>query len=73
MVAGLVIKGSDLGREYSWHAIRRRGLRYDPQRDGEAFAPRDLIAEDLQQEILMGHCLLARQGEALGQRVEHAR
>ena len=45
----------------------------DPERDGEAVAPRDFVAEDLQQEILMRHLLLAREREPLGQRVEHAR
>jgi hypothetical protein len=43
------------------------------KRDREAVAPRDFVAEDLQQEILMRELLLARQREALGQRVEHAR
>ena len=36
------------------------------QRDGEAVAPRDFVAEDLQQQILMRHLLLARQRERSG-------
>jgi len=45
----------------------------DAERDGEAVAPRDFVAEDLQQEILMRELLLARPREAIGQRIEHAR
>jgi hypothetical protein len=43
------------------------------QRDGETLAPCDFVAEDLQQEILVRHLLLARECEALGEGVEHAR
>ena len=42
------------------------------QRDGGAVAARDLVAEDEEQEVLVRHLLLARQDEALGQRVEQA-
>ena len=45
----------------------------DAQRDGEAVAPRDLIAEDEEQEVLVRHLLLTGERESLGQRVEHAR
>jgi hypothetical protein len=31
------------------------------------------VAEHLQQQIVMGHLLLARECQPLGQRVEHAR
>ena len=44
-----------------------------PQGDREAVAAGGFVAEDLQQEILMRHLLLARERESLGQRVEHAR
>ena len=54
------------------HVRIQAGL-LDPQRDGEAVAPRDFVAEDLEQQIVMRHLLLAREREPLGQRVEHAR
>jgi len=47
------------------HGRIQAGL-LDTQRDGEGFAPRDFVAEDLQQEILMRHLLLARERERSG-------
>jgi hypothetical protein len=43
------------------------------ERDGQAVAAGGFVAEDLQQEIVMRHLLLAREREPLGERVEHAR
>ncbi len=40
---------------------------------GLAVAPLGFVGEGEQQEVLVGHLLLAREGEALGQRVEHLR
>ena len=43
------------------------------ERDAEAVASGDFVAEDEEQQILMRHLLLAREREALRQGVEHAR
>ena len=41
-----------------------------PQRDGETFAPGDFVAEDQQEQIVMGHLLLARESQPLRERIE---
>jgi hypothetical protein len=42
------------------------------QGDGSGVAASDLVGEDDQQEVLVGHRLLAGEREAVGQRVEQA-
>ena len=44
----------------------------DPEGDAEALAAGDFVAEGEQQQILMRHFLLSREGEPLGQGIEHA-
>jgi len=41
------------------------------QAGGAAIAATDLVSEDEQQQVLVGHLLLTREREPLGQRVEH--
>jgi hypothetical protein len=41
-----------------------------PEGRGQAVASRHLVGEDEQEEVLVGHLLLAGEGEALGQSVE---
>jgi hypothetical protein len=68
------IEGDLRGRVPVLQAHRRVETRFlHAEGDGEALPPGDFVAEDLEKQILMRHLLLARQREALGQRVEHAR
>lgn len=41
-----LMKGSDLGRGFSWGALQKRGLSYDPQRDRPAMEAAKLRAEN---------------------------
>ena len=41
-----------------------------PELGRDAVAPRDLVGEDQQEEVLVGHLLLPGEGEAIWQRVE---
>ena len=74
LVEGLAIKGHCRGGVPGVSAHRGiQARRLDAHGDGQAVAAGDFIAEDLQQEVLLRHLVLARQRESLGQRIEHAR